>query len=124
VISQLLLVGLGGAAGSILRFLFQRWLNPPVLTAFPTGTFIVNVAGCLVIGIVWAITAKNMEQAGNARLLIMTGLLGGFTTFSAFSLESIHLLRNGKPGLFFVYVTASIVLCLLATFIGIKMIRI
>ena len=124
MISQLALVGLGGAVGSITRYLFQRWLNPPAIHSFPTGTFLVNVAGCLIIGMVWSWLSREPGGQDGLRVFIMTGLLGGFTTFSAFSLESIQLLQNGKPGLFLVYVLASISVCLLATFAGIKMIRV
>jgi len=112
----ILLIGIGGAAGSIARFLLQRWLND----SFPIGTLTVNIAGCFIIGILWAIAIKN-NWSTNYRLFLMTGFCGGFTTFSAFTLESILLLQNSRYLFFIIYIFSSLVLGLLATFAGYKM---
>lgn len=111
---QLVLIAAGGAIGSVLRYALQKALN----AFFPTGTFVVNVLGCFLIGLLWAMANKGMDEG--KRLLLMTGFCGGFTTFSAFSLESITMLTSGRWPAFFFYTTGSVLCGLLATFIGFK----
>lgn len=117
MIQQWVLVGLGGAAGSMLRFAGQKLLPAQ---SFPYGTFAVNITGCLLIGIFWALFQKGLLHT-EGRLLLMTGLCGGFTTFSAFTLESIQLLQSGRIIPFILYLTTSLTLGLLATFCGYKL---
>ena len=100
--TALLLVGLGGAAGSILRHLVSLSAAAALGTGFPWGTLAVNAAGSAAIG---ALAALNLQDP--ARLLLVTGLLGGFTTFSAFSLETAHLWQRA-PWLAALYVAASL----------------
>ncbi len=110
------LVGLGGAIGSILRYLIQRAF--PV-SFFPYGTLIVNISGCLLIGILWGLLSKNnLTQV--AGMLLMTGFCGGFTTFSSFSYEGIQLLMVNKWLLFFTYTMISVAGGLIATYLGFK----
>lgn len=123
MINNILLVGLGGGLGSIARYLCQRWFAAIYSHSFPWGTFTINAAGCLLIGIFWGLSIKSFDSNENWKLFLMTGLCGGFTTFSAFTLESIGLLKEQKPALFFLYVAGSVVSCLLATYIGMKLIR-
>ena len=123
MIKNILLVGLGGSLGSIARYLCQRWFAYSVPHAFPWGTFAVNIAGCLLIGIFWGLSFKSFTTTENWKLFLMTGLCGGFTTFSAFTLEGIGLIREQRLFLFFSYVAASVILGLLATYTGMKMIR-
>jgi len=118
---NILMVGLGGAAGSILRFVVQRTLQTHSLSAFPIGTFLVNIIGCFLIGIFWGLFARSVSWSEEVKLLLMTGLCGGFTTFSAFTLEGIGLLKENKTGLFLLYAAGSIILGLLATYIGIRL---
>ncbi|MDZ4809835.1 MAG: fluoride efflux transporter CrcB [Bacteroidota bacterium] len=120
MIKSILLIGLGGGIGSIARYLCQRWFATNNLHPFPWGTFAVNVTGCFLIGIFWGLSFKSFNDNDNWKLFLMTGLCGGFTTFSAFTLEGIGLIKEQKLALFFTYVAASIVLGLLATYIGIK----
>lgn len=111
-------VALGGAAGSLLRFAVQRPLN---LDAFPWGTLLVNLAGCALIGLLWGFAGRGaLNESG--RQLLMSGFCGGFTTLSAFSLESNTLLQQGRTGLFFLYAAATFLGGLLATFAGYKVI--
>jgi len=110
-----ILVGIGGAVGSMLRYILQRHLNAD----FPLGTLIVNIFGCLLIGILWALAAKHkLDEA--LRLCLMAGFCGGFTTFSSFTLESLQLLQNNRYLFFAVYTISNVVIGLLATFAGYK----
>ena len=108
---HILLVGLGGALGSILRWkLSGAILHHTPDWRFPLGTFAVNVLGCLVAGVLAALVIKLDLLSADARLFLFTGLLGGFTTFSAFGVETVYLLRRHEHGVVFAYVTLS-VLC-------------
>ena len=90
-------VALGGAIGSVARYELTGWvLHRTVTWRFPAGTFVVNVAGCLVAGLLAGVAAKADWLTPDVRLLLFTGLLGGFTTFSAFGLETMLLLRRGE----------------------------
>ena len=120
---DMLLVGLGGAIGSIMRWLSQKWVNYYYPHQFPWGTFAVNITGCLLIGIFWGITFKSFEGNESWKLFLMTGLCGGFTTFSAFTLEGIGLLKEQRILIFFSYILASVVLGLTATYVGMRIIK-
>ncbi len=123
MIRNLLLVALGGAIGSAGRFLCQRWFAYTWPHAFPWGTFSVNIAGCLAIGIFWGITFRHFDNNEQWKLFLMTGICGGFTTFSAFTLEGVSLIREQKMFLFFMYMAGSVLLGLLATWAGMKLVR-
>jgi CrcB protein len=123
MIKNILLVGLGGGIGSIIRYLCQRWFALNYPHHFPWGTFAVNITGCLLIGILWGLSFKSFAENEHWKLFLMTGLCGGFTTFSAFTLEGIGLLKEQKLGLFFSYVAGSVILGLLATYAGMKLSR-
>jgi len=123
MIKNILLVGLGGAAGSILRFLCQKWITSITSLSFPLGTFLVNITGCFLIGLFFSYGTKHEYFSYNMQLLLMTGLCGGFTTFSAFTLESMGLIKEDKTGLFLLYIGGSVILGLLATWFGIKIAR-
>jgi len=123
MIKHVLLVGLGGGIGTIARYLCQRWVMFNYPHQFPWATFIVNVVGCLLIGIFWGLSFRSFDTNENWKLFLMTGLCGGFTTFSAFSLEGIGLLKEQRLGLFFTYVFASLLVCLLSTYAGMRMSR-
>jgi fluoride exporter len=124
MIKNILLVGLGGGAGSIARYLCQKWFSDHYPASFPWGTFAVNIAGCFLIGIFWGLAFRSFASNESWKLFLMTGICGGYTTFSAFTLEGIGLLKEQKTGLFFSYILASVVLGLLATYAGMKISRI
>lgn len=123
MIKNILLVGLGGSIGSIGRYLCQKWFTANYLHSFPWGTFAVNILGCFLIGIFWGISFRTFDSNESWKLLLMTGLCGGFTTFSAFTLEGIGLIKEQKLALFFSYVAASVLLGLAATYAGMKLTR-
>ena len=110
-----LCVALGSAAGGVARWLLAGALSRPG-AAWPSGTLAVNVAGALLIGLL----ARRLlgPDAELARLLLATGFCGGFTTFSAFSLETLRFVQDGKTGRAMAYVAASVVLSLAATAAG------
>src|SRR5688572_24652210 len=111
-----LLVALGGALGSVSRYGIGR-LWPVAPGGWPVATFTVNVLGCFIIGLIYMWVAARGGSADNARLFWMTGVLGGFTTYSAFALES-SLLGLSMTGL--AYVLATVVGCLVAALLGLK----
>ena len=113
--NPIILVGIGGAIGSMLRYLLQRQLNAD----FPLGTLTVNLLGCFIIGILWALVAKS-ELSNTWRIALMAGFCGGFTTFSSFTLESLQLLQDNRYLFFTVYIISNVVIGLLATFAGYK----
>ncbi len=114
----LLLIGAGSFLGGILRYLLSQAVNLRFNTTFPLGTFLINIIGCFVIGFVFVLFDK--PHPGEAwRLFLMTGLLGGFTTFSAFSMESVALMKTGHTSVAVLYIVASLVVGMGATFSGI-----
>ncbi|MEO5692164.1 MAG: fluoride efflux transporter CrcB [Usitatibacter sp.] len=115
----MLLVALGGAFGSVARYKMSGWiLHHTVDWRFPAGTFAVNVLGCLVAGILAGIAVKHDMLSPETRLLLFTGLLGGFTTFSAFGLETMLLLKRGEVLIAGANVLLSITAGLLALWLG------
>ena len=123
MIRNVLLVACGGGLGSVARYLCQRWLSMHYPQHFPWGTFAVNLSGCLLIGIFWGLTMRSFAANEHWKLFLMTGICGGFTTFSAFTLEGVGLIRENKAGLLFLYIGGSVVAGLLATYAGMKLIR-
>ncbi|MCB0775361.1 MAG: fluoride efflux transporter CrcB, partial [Chitinophagaceae bacterium] len=120
MIKNILLVGLGGGLGSMLRYLSQRFVSQNMMGHFPWGTFAVNITGCFLIGIFWGLAFKTFNTNEDWKLFLMVGLCGGFTTFSAFTLEGIGLLKDNKLLLFLLYVGGSVLVGLLATFAGMR----
>jgi CrcB protein len=115
----LLLVALGGAAGSIARYLLSGWaLHHTVEWRFPLGTFLVNVIGCLAVGVLGGLVVKHDFFSPEARLFLFTGVAGGFTTFSALGLETFYLLRRHEVLVAGGYVIASIAVGMLVLWLG------
>ncbi len=119
MIKNLFLVAIGGASGSVLRYLIHWIVAKKSVSNFPYQTFFVNIIGCLLIGILVGYLAKNQIQNETLKLLLITGFCGGFTTFSAFGLENINMIQNQNYQLAFIYTSLSLVLGILAVSLGI-----
>lgn len=123
MIQSIFVVGIGGFFGSILRYLISYYVNISSQSIFPFGTFIVNVVGSFLIGMIIAHSlGENLTQ--QMRLLLATGFCGGFTTFSSFSYEFFSLLQNEYTGYAFLYAAASFVLGLLCVWLGFSLVKI
>ena len=112
-----LLVFLGGGLGSGLRYLVTIAMNQ-YSKVLPFGTFTVNMLGCLLIGLILGYAQKENTLTSNQTLLLATGFCGGFTTFSAFANENLELIKNGEIFNFSIYTISSILVGVLAVFIG------
>ena len=120
--SSLLFVFAGGGIGSVLRYLIQQSLNSSRSDEFPFGTFSVNLLGCFLIGCLWGWSEKQPVLSPELKLLLFTGICGGFTTFSAFSQESIQLLKSGAVQPLLAYLVGTLLGSLLVTYLGHKLI--
>ena len=112
-----ILVFLGGGLGSGIRYLVTTAMNQ-YSKVLPFGTFTVNMLGCLLIGLILGYAQKENTLTSNQTLLLATGFCGGFTTFSAFANENLELIKNGEIFNFSVYTIGSILIGILAVFIG------
>ncbi len=120
--TPVLWVMLGGGIGSAIRYLISRSL-PMQEQSFPWSTFLVNLTGCLAIGALWGLLEKRTIDPNVIRWFWMAGVCGGFTTFSAFSLESLQLLQQQRWSLLLPYILGSVSLGLLATWAGWQWLR-
>jgi len=106
---NVLAVGLGGAIGAVLRYLLGQAI-PRLAGGFPLSTFCVNIVGCFAIGVIVALAGRNSGIDPRLVLFLQTGICGGFTTFSTFSLETVSLMDEGKIPLALLYLCASVML--------------
>ena len=124
---QLLLIAIGGAAGALSRY----WLSAAVmalasrsnLAFFPYGTLLVNVIGSLMMGVFYVLIVDKALLPADLKSVAMVGFLGAFTTFSTFSLEAVNLFENGQPLAAFIYIVASVVICILAAALAVSLTR-
>ncbi len=117
IMKLILFVGVGSFLGGMIRYVLSQFIQARFLSTFPYGTLGVNILGCLVIGIVFALSERT-SLAPEWRLFLATGICGGFTTFSAFSSETFSMLRDGQVWYASTYVISSLVLGIVATFLG------
>ena len=118
----LLYVALGGAFGSVLRYLVASLVQSPNVT-FPWGIFVVNVTGGLAMGVLVELAALKVQMTPEVRTFLMVGVLGGYTTFSSFSLDSVMLIERGAYMNAALYIVGSVVISIGALFAGMWMIR-
>lgn len=91
-----LFIALGGALGALARFFLSTWIYEKTLSVFPWGTFVVNIMGCFIMGIVYVLGVEKLVINPNTRLFIAVGFLGSFTTFSALGLETMNIIKEGQ----------------------------
>jgi len=121
--SIVLLIALGGALGSVARFLATTAFVRALGATFPYGTLFVNVLGSFVIGLLYVLLAEKAGVKAEWRAFLMVGVLGGFTTFSSFSLESVALIAQAHYWRAALYIGSSIILCLGGTALGMALAR-
>ncbi len=119
----ILMIWLGGGIGSVFRYLVQLGVSKLVNITFPAGTFLVNITGCFVIGLLYGFANKYATLTLEWRMFLITGLCGGYTTFSSFSYESISLFRQGNYTYFILYILLSVIVGLFATMGGITIVK-
>lgn len=120
---NLFVIFLGGGIGSIGRYLLGTATQRLIATPFPAGTFLVNITGCFLIGLFYGLINRHAWLTVEWRLFLVTGICGGYTTFSSFSFEAVSLAREGYWLNFIAYVLLSVVLGLLATVGGAALFR-
>lgn len=115
---QLLLIGLGGFIGSIARYLVSKLNITWQFYNIPMGTLIVNIVGGLLIGFISGLLVHNILTGQNVKLFLITGVCGGFTTFSAFAYENVQLIQEGYNATAIIYIVSSILFSILAALAG------
>lgn len=116
------IIGAGSFIGGVFRYLLSLLIQTKMITKFPLSTLIINIIGCFFIGIVFGFFDKG-QMSHEWKCFFATGLLGGFTTFSAFSNETFILFREGNIGYAFIYILASVLFGLLATYIAYLLVK-
>lgn len=118
-----LMIGIGGAFGAVARYALSTWISQKYLYTFPWGTFIVNILGCFILGVVYVLGVENLMLSTNTRLFIAVGFLGAFTTFSTFSLETLNIIKSGDIKIALINSIGSLVVGLLAVWLGMILTR-
>jgi CrcB protein len=118
-LKQVLAIAAGGALGSVLRFWMSGWVAGMLGRGFPYGTLLVNVSGSLLMGFLYVVLIDKFNASAEWRALLLIGLLGGFTTFSSFSMETFNLIEAGEILKALGNVILSVSVCLAATWLGV-----
>jgi CrcB protein len=116
--TRFLLICLGGAVGTGARYLLSEWAAVSLGTSFPWGTFLVNAIGSFLLAVILYAGVEASALSPTMRMALGTGVMGGFTTYSTFSFETMRYLENGSPGMAMLYVGATLVVCLGACMAG------
>jgi CrcB protein len=122
-IGILLAVALGGATGSLLRYFVASAIQTPASAGFPWGIFVVNVTGGFFMGLIVELSALKLNLSPELRAFLTVGILGGYTTFSTFSLDSVLLLQRGAYAAAGAYILGSTLLSIAALFAGLYLVR-
>jgi fluoride exporter len=117
---QWLMIAIGGALGSMARYAAVAYLTPMLNYRFPFGTFIVNISGSFLIGVAYVVIVEKAIIPSEWRLFVITGILGGYTTFSAFSLEMLQMWQEGHVAFSLLYALSSVALGLLFAYLGMQ----
>lgn len=123
MLKTLLYIGMGSFTGGVLRYLISRIIQNAVRFSFPIGTFVVNILGCLIIGILYGIFDRGGLMNSNLRLFLTVGFCGGFTTFSTFMGENFALMKGDNFFYLSLYLTASIVVGFILLYVGYTLIK-
>ena len=128
MMTHLVMIAAGGAAGTLCRYGLVNWVNSFSYSksqwgGFPLGTLSVNVIGSFLIGIIYVLVAERLALHPEWRNVAMVGFLGAFTTFSSFSLETIMLLENGQLTYALLYMFSSLLICVIAAWLAISLTR-
>lgn len=123
MIKILLYIGSGSFLGGVARYLLSKAIQQSAVSSFPWGTFVVNMAGCFLIGLLYGMFERTNNPVMEWRLFLTVGFCGGFTTFSTFSLENMALVKDGNFMLVALYAAGSVFFGLLATYFGNMMIK-
>jgi CrcB protein len=121
MIKNLIYIVIGGGFGSALRYLIQYAVHKNYPNAFPYGTFLVNIIGCFLVGLLISAVAKEKHMAQHLELLLIVGFCGGFTTFSTFAYEGNSLLGEGRIGYAFLYIGLSVLAGMLFAYLGFRL---
>jgi CrcB protein len=121
--NQILAIAGGGAVGAVLRFWISNMVYAVTGRAFPYGTLLVNVLGCFAMGFLFILLLERLSNDLSLRAFLLIGLLGAFTTFSAFSMETLNLIESGQLARALANVVLSVVLCIAATALGVLLAR-
>ena len=116
---QVIAIAAGGALGSVLRFWMSGWVTGMLGRGFPYGTLLVNVSGSLLMGFLYVMLIDKFNASAEWRAVLLIGLLGGFTTFSSFSMETFNLLEAGEISKALMNIILSVAVCLTATWLGV-----
>ncbi|HRO85830.1 MAG TPA: fluoride efflux transporter CrcB [Niabella sp.] len=118
MLKVLLAIGTGSFLGGISRFLLSRFVQNQVISSFPYGTFVVNIIGCFIIGILYGLFEKDQLLSPEWRMFLTVGFCGGFTTFSTFAGENYSLLKDGNFMYMALYASLSVFLGIMAVWLG------
>jgi fluoride exporter len=123
MLRNILIVGTGGFIGSVMRYLLQVFIEKGAATTFPWGTFVANIAGSFIIGVVFALAEKGNLMNSEWRIFLAVGVCGGFTTFSSFAYNNLTMLKENSFGQLFLNVGGSLFFGILAVYLGIILVR-
>jgi len=123
MLRTILIIGSGGFIGSVMRYLVQVFVEKGLSSTFPWGTFIANIAGSFIIGVVFALAQKGNVLSAEWRMFLAVGICGGFTTFSSFAYNNLMMLKEGVYGQFIWNVGGSLFFGLLAVYLGMILVK-